>query len=194
MLNFVAENRTCMESIKGALRSRKDRTIPQQWYIWYTQPRVEKQLQKRLAGDGIEVFLPLRKELHNWSDRKKWVEVPLFRGYLFTKISKRKFEEVRRTNGIVTYVRFDGQAATLSENEIHRIQQLITDPEDLEVLHTTFQEGERVQVITGPLMGIEGLVVEHKGAKKVAVNIEKLGHSILVDIPIQNLRKLGAHE
>jgi transcription antitermination factor NusG len=81
-----------MESIKGALQQRDERTIPQQWYIWYTQPRAEKQLQKRLAGEGIEVFLPLRKELHQWSDRKKWVEVPLFRGYLFTKISMRKFE------------------------------------------------------------------------------------------------------
>lgn len=183
-----------MESIKGALQERADRRIPQQWYIWYTQPRAEKQLQKRLAGEGIEVFLPLRKELHQWSDRKKWVEVPLFRGYLFTKISRRKFEEVRSTNGIVTYVRFDGQAATLSEQEIHRIQQLITDPEDLEVLHTTFEQGERVQVISGPLMGIEGLVVQHKGAKKVAVNIEKLGQSILVDVPIQNLRKLAPYE
>jgi transcription antitermination factor NusG len=183
-----------MESIKGALQQRDERTIPQQWYIWYTQPRAEKQLQKRLAGEGIEVFLPLRKELHQWSDRKKWVEVPLFRGYLFTKISMRKFEEVRRTNGIVTYVRFNGKAATLGEGEIHRIQQLITDPEDLEVVYTTFEEGERVQVIAGPLMGIEGLVVQHKGSKKVAVNIEKLGHSILVDVPIQNLRKLGQYE
>lgn len=183
-----------MESIKGALRTKKNRVIPQQWFIWYTQPRVEKQLQKRLAGEGIEVFLPLRKELHEWSDRKKWVEVPLFRGYLFTKISLRKFEEVRRTNGIVTYVRFNGQPATLSETEIQRVQQLVTEPEDLEVLHTIFREGERVQVIAGPLMGIEGLVVEHKGAKKVAVNVEKLGHSILVEVPIQNLRKLGAHE
>ncbi len=178
-----------MESIKGALREQKGRTIPQCWYIWYTQPRIEKQLEKRLAGEGIDVFLPLHKELRQWSDRKKWVEVPLFRGYLFTKISQRKFEEIRRTNGIVTYVRFNGQAATLSENEIYRIKQLITDPEDLEVLHTTFREGERVQVISGPLMGVEGLVVEHKGAKKVAVNIEKLGQSILVDVPIQNLRK-----
>ena len=178
-----------MDEIKGILSKKEDRVIPKQWYIWYTQPRVEKKLEQRLKGEGIQTYLPLKKELRQWSDRKKWVEVPLFNGYIFTKISRRKFEEVRRTDGIVTFVKFNGQAATLREDEIERIQKLITDPANLEVVHHHFEEGERVQIVAGPLMGIEGLVVQHKGAKKVAINIEKLGKSILVNVPINNLSK-----
>ena len=180
-----------MREIKGILNQKEDRVIPKKWYIWYTQPRVEKKLEKRLEAEGIEVYLPLKKELRQWSDRKKWVEVPLFNGYIFTRISRRKFEEVRRTDGIVSYVRFNGEAATLSDGEIERIRQLITDPANLEVVHHHFDEGEKVNIIAGPLMGIEGLVVQHKGAKKVAVNIEKLGKSILVNVPINCLRKEG---
>lgn len=180
-----------MYNYRDTLQKRKSRVIQKHWYIWYTKPRVEKKLQKELTAEGVETFLPLIKELHQWSDRKKWVEVPLFRGYIFTRISPRRFQEIRQNNGIVTYVRFDGQAAIMTEEEIERIQKLITDPEDLEVVHHEFYEGEKVEVITGPLMGVEGLVVEQKGTKKVAVNIEKLGKSILVQVPLNNLQKKG---
>ncbi len=179
-----------MYDYSRVLRESDDKVIQKHWYIWYTQPRVEKKVKKRLEAEDIEVFLPLTKQLRQWSDRKKWVEVPLFRGYIFTKVSPRRFQEVYYTTGIVTYIRFEGEPAIMSEDEIHLIQQLITDPEDLEVVHHEFYEGERVQVITGPLMGVEGFVYQQQGAKKVAVNIHKLGKSVLVQVPLNNLRKI----
>ncbi len=179
-----------MYNYSQTLKEREGKVIQKNWYVWYTQPRVEKKLQKRLEAEDIEVFLPLIKQLRQWSDRKKWVEMPLFNGYIFTRISPRRFQEVRQTDGIVTFIRFEGKPAIMTEEEIQQIRQLIVDPENLEIVHHEFYEGERVQVIAGPLMGIEGLVVEQKGIKKVAVNIEKLGKSILVHVPTNNLRKL----
>lgn len=169
---------------------KQNKIIPKHWYVWYTKPRVEKKLHDRLKAEGVHVFLPLKKDLHQWSDRKKWVEVPLFRGYIFTKITKRRFELVRTTEGVVTNLRFDGEPAIMKDEEITRIKQLITDPADLEVVHHQFYEGEHVQIIAGPMMGIEGLVVEHKGNRKIAVNIEKLGKSVLVNVPKNNLKKV----
>lgn len=171
---------------------KQNKVIRKHWFVWYTKPRVEKKLHERLKKEGIDSFLPLKKDLHQWSDRKKWVDVPLFRSYIFTKITRRRFELVRTTEGIVTFLRFNGEPAVMRDEEITRIQQLITDPADLEVVHHQFFEGERVQIIAGPMMGIEGLVVEHKGNRKIAVNIEKLGKSVLVNVPKNNLTKVNS--
>jgi len=178
-----------MYDYRQILKNRKDKVIEKDWYIWYTQPRIEKKLEKRLSAEGIEVFLPLTQQLRQWSDRKKWVEVPLFNGYIFTKASPRRFQEIRQTDGIVTFIRFEGKPAIMGEEEIQRIRQLTQNAADIEVAHQVFEEGEPVQILAGPLMGIEGLVHEQQGTKKVAINIEKLGKSVLVHVPVNNLAK-----
>ena len=58
------------------------------WYALYTFPRFEKKVYKRLVERGIEAYLPLQKKLRKWKDRKKWIEEPLIRSYIFVKISE----------------------------------------------------------------------------------------------------------
>ena len=55
------------------------------WYALYTKSRNEKKAHSALVSSGIDSFLPLIKNLKQWSDRKKWVEEPLFRSYLFVQ-------------------------------------------------------------------------------------------------------------
>ena len=65
-------------------------TSEPQWVALYTNPRAEKKAESNLKETGFEVYLPLRKELHTWSDRKKWVEVPLLKSYIFAKITAKQ--------------------------------------------------------------------------------------------------------
>ena len=55
------------------------------WIAVYTKPRHEKTVENELLKKGFEVYLPILKERRKWSDRKKWVEFPLFRSYIFVR-------------------------------------------------------------------------------------------------------------
>ena len=65
----------------------RDSVDQDNWYVLYTRPNFEKRINKELNELGFYSYLPLQKELRQWNDRKVWIESPLFKSYLFIKIS-----------------------------------------------------------------------------------------------------------
>ena len=78
------------------------------WYAVYTKPRNEKKLAERLNGKGIEAYLPMRRTLKQWSDRKKMVDEPLISSYVFVNVLQEHYFEVLNTPGAVKYIWFCG--------------------------------------------------------------------------------------
>ena len=95
------------------------------WYALYTKSRTEKKTGQELVSKGIETFLPLEKILKEWSDRKKWVEEPLFRSYIFVHINKAEHFKVLNASGIVRFITFEGKAVPIPDLQIEAIKQFI---------------------------------------------------------------------
>jgi transcription antitermination factor NusG len=161
------------------------------WYIWYTKPRAEKKVRDRLVAKGIEVLLPLSKELRQWSDRKKWVETPLFSGYIFTYITLADWDSVSFIEGMLTYVRSEGKPAIMRESQIDQIRYISKNAESVLVLEeASIQPGEWVEVVTGPFAGMNGEIVNYKGSHKLAVRIDQLDTVLLVHLPVNYIKSL----
>lgn len=161
------------------------------WYVWYTKPRAEKKVRDRLLTKGIEVLLPLRKELRQWSDRKKWVESPLFNGYIFTYLSQREWDGVSFTEGMLTYVRCEGKPAVIRQNQIEQIKRLAGLADGYELVEDIdIQPGEIVEVVAGPFTGMQGEMISFKGNHKLAVRFEQLGQVLLVHLPLGYIKSL----
>ncbi|MBM3931167.1 MAG: antitermination protein NusG, partial [Sphingomonadales bacterium] len=75
-----------------------------QWHVVYTLPRHEKKAARELELQGLEHWLPLHKVRKQWSDRRKWVEEPLFRSYLFVLVTPKTYFDILNTYGIVRYL------------------------------------------------------------------------------------------
>lgn len=159
------------------------------WYAAYTKPRNEKKVYDRLVSAGIETYLPLQKRLKQWSDRKKMVEEPLFRSYIFVKITQKDYYIVLNTLGLVRYITFEGKAVPIPENQIDQIKQLLEQNIEVEAIDEKLEPGTMVEVKFGSLMGLEGELIEHHGKKKVIVRIEHISHSLLVTLPAQYIAK-----
>ncbi len=161
------------------------------WYAVYTKSRAEKKVLLEFELQGIDAYLPLQRKLRQWSDRKKWVEVPLISGYIFVHISLKEYDAVLRTPGVVTYVRFEGKAAIIPDNQIDLIKRMMRQTEiAIEISHELFNEGDPVEVIAGPLIGMQGTLVQFKGSKRVVVQVVQLNLSVLVEVPVSEVRKL----
>ena len=164
------------------------------WYAIYTNPRSEKSAHRALLEKGIHAYLPLVKTLRQWSDRKKMVEEPLFRSYLFVNVTKAEYIKVLNTPGVVRYITFEGKAVPIPQNQIDAIKYFLeTEVPDEEGL-TGFAPGALVEVTRGTLMGLRGTLVEERGRHRVKVVIEAIGKSIAITIPKSGLREIVINE
>ncbi|HZL11714.1 MAG TPA: UpxY family transcription antiterminator [Prolixibacteraceae bacterium] len=159
------------------------------WYAVYVKSRAEKKAQTELQFKEIETFLPIQRKLRQWSDRKKWVEMPLISGYLFVRICRKEYDSVLQSNYVVSYVRFEGTAATIPDNQIDYLKLMLQqDDLEIEITRETFLPGQMIEVISGPLIGLQGKLIRIKGKNKVAIELEQLGYSALVEILTEDIR------
>jgi transcription antitermination factor NusG len=155
--------------------------MTQKWFAIYTRPRWEKKVNHLLLQKGIEVYCPLNKVRRKWSDRIKTVEEPLFKSYVFVKVADEDRTKVRMTDGVVNFVYWDGKPAIIKEKEIQTIKRFLDEYENVEVVKMELNEGDRVQVVAGPMMDQEGKVMEVKN-KVAKVCIDSLGYMLIAYI------------
>ena len=155
--------------------------MSQKWYALYTRPRWEKKVNNLLLQKGIEVYCPLNKVRRKWSDRIKTVEEPLFKSYVFVKVGDEERTKVRMTDGVVNFVYWEGKPAIIKEKEIQTIKRFLDEHENVEVVKIELNEGDRVQVVAGPMMDQEGKILEVKN-KVAKVCIDSLGYMLIAYI------------
>ena len=164
---------------------------PKTWFAIYVRSRNEKKVNEWLNRDGIETYLPLLKTLKQWSDRKKWVQEPLFKSYLFVHITKQEYMKVLQTDGVVRYITFEGKAVPVPPQQILAIKQFLNKEEDPELLSANFEQGDHVEIMRGSLKGLTGNLIDFRGKQKVQVEIESIGKSIYITIPKSYLQVIS---
>ena len=154
-----------------------------EWYAIYTKTNGEKNIYKHLSNENIESYLPLSKKLRQWSDRKRWIEVPFFRNYLFVKVSHKEFFHVLKIPGVVNYISFGGQPQKIPAYQIAGIKKLI-DQQEREVIVSReyIEKGQNAEILSGPLKGMRGEVVKIYGNYRIVIRIEALGCSIYANL------------
>lgn len=161
------------------------------WYVVYTRSRAEKKVLIELDQQGIESFVPLQKKLRQWKDRKKWVEMPLIPGYCFVHISRKEYDRVLQTNNVISFIRFEGQAAIVPDAQIAALKQMLKQFDfEITVSSENFQPGKKVEVIEGPLIGLRGELLEARGKHKFILRITQINSTFSVEIPASQLSLL----
>ncbi len=151
------------------------------WIAVYTKPRHEKTVEKELQKKEFEVYLPLLKQRRKWSDRKKWVEFPLFRSYIFVKTEIKNALFVLQTLGVVKVVKFGGEVAVIQNDSIQAIKLMIEGGYSPEATHY-FVKGDPVEVKDGPLKGLVGEVIRVDNHDRLLVRVDAIQHSVSVQI------------
>jgi transcription antitermination factor NusG len=155
---------------------------PLNWYAVYTKPRNEKKLVGRLQEKGIEAYIPLRKTLKQWSDRKKFVEEPLITSYAFVCIRMDQYQDVLNTPGAVRFIWFSGKPAVIPGSQIHTLKLITGSGVEIECVPDTMLKGSMVRITTGALKGFTGELVNFAGKHKVVLRIDHLDKVFLLTI------------
>ncbi|MCX6189611.1 MAG: UpxY family transcription antiterminator [Bacteroidetes bacterium] len=158
------------------------------WFAFYTLPRAEKKVAETLELLQFEHFLPLKKTLKQWSDRKKMVIEPVFRSYIFVKVTPVNIKKVVAVEGILKVIHFGSVPQKIPENQIVFLKILLESPDEIEI-QSNLQTGDKVRVSQGPLVGAEGYLMNNN-AKNFVVNIDIVGHSVSIKVNPAYLEKI----
>lgn len=167
-----------------------NRSQEKNWYALYTRPRWEKKVAALLGENDIEHYCPIIKVVRQWSDRKKVVLEPVFKGYVFIYVTVDRLWESLKINGILNVVRHIGKPAIIKEDEINTIKKFLNEFDDVEVNNTEVTENSKVRIRKGVLMNYEGIVVEVFG-NRAFVKIDSLGLQLSAHFDKNNLERVG---
>lgn len=159
------------------------------WYALYTKPRHEKKAADLINEKNFEVYLPMVKQVRQWKDRKKKVEMPLFNSYLFANFDYARRFEVLQTRGIVKIINFSGEAAIVPDWQIESLRKMLEFPETLKV-EKYIRLGEIVEIKAGPMRGLKGMVSVKKDSNRLILSIDGIYQSVSVEIDEEYVEKI----
>ena len=152
------------------------------WFAIYTRSRAEKKVLEQLEKAGIRAYLPQRRELRQWSDRKKWVEVPAINSYLFLQLLPNELSKVYNVPGFVAYVNDKGRPAIIPSNQMEAMQKAVDSKTNFTIEQSSFQKGDWIRMTSGTLTGVEGKISSIRGKNKLCIEITPIGFTMVVDM------------
>jgi transcription antitermination factor NusG len=159
------------------------------WYAAYVKHQHERKAADLLQRKGIEVFLPFQKVVRQWKDRKKTLSLPLFPSYLFLRSNLEDKWQILNTPGIFFLVQSQGRASTIPIEEIESIRRLVGSGLPVQA-HSYLASGDRVQICSGPLQGVTGILSRFKNQFRVVVNVELLQKAVSIEVGLSNLQRM----
>jgi len=160
------------------------------WYVIYVRSRHEKNVHSALLDKGIDASLPMRTVVRKWSDRKKKVKLPLFRGYVFVNIDlKIDNLNVLQTPGVVKFIGIRKEPSRIPDEQIHWMHMMVAESATVQT-EKEIPVGQRVHVMAGPFKGTEGVVKRVRGRFRLVVLIESIMQAVSVDIKPEYLEKI----
>jgi transcription antitermination factor NusG len=160
--------------------------IKKTWYAVYTKPRWEKKVAALLLEAGFENYCPINKVTRQWSDRKKVVLEPVFKGYVFVRVEESKKWDVKKIPGILNFVYWLGKPAHIRDEEIDLIRKFLHEFNDVQVEAKGFVVNSEVRIKQGVLMNYKGIVIEVLGNRAV-VKIDTLDLQLSAHFDKKNL-------
>ena len=160
---------------------------PGSWFAVWTRSRHEGIVEQQLTGKGFEAFLPTLPRWSRWKDRRKRIDWPLFPGYCFVRMPSDSARAVLTCSGVVTLVSFEGKPASIGDDEIESLRTLVAtdlryDPCPL------IREGDRVEVVAGPLRGVVGRLVRKGAHDRLVLTVALLGQAVSVQVDAADVR------
>jgi len=159
------------------------------WFALYTRHQHEKAVAQALSGKAVEVFLPLYNAVHRWKDRLKHLSLPLFPNYLFVFAGSDQRGAILSTPGVYDFVRLGGLLAPIPVEEIEAVRRVVERGLHIEP-HPFLHVGDRVRLRSGPLEGIEGILVRKKTFYRLVLSVELLARSISVEVDMADLERV----
>lgn len=160
------------------------------WKVIYVNSRAEKKVAERLSQSGIECYVPLKKEIRKWSDRKKTVVLPMINGYVFVKPTQMQRNKVLEHHGVIQFVRYNKADAIVREPEIEVLRAIEQKGYFVEgAFGASLKIGDSARIGYGQFKGLKGIVKSGSSEDTYLIAIESMDYCLTLKVPKEILEK-----
>jgi transcription antitermination factor NusG len=164
----------------------------QSWFALQTKPRNEKKVSYVLRQKGYECLAPTYRQKRKWSDRTVEIDLPLFPMYVFCRLGPSVLGRAISTSGVVKIVGFNGKPAEISVEEIDALQ-LLMQSNLLREPWKYLSHGTQVQVETGPLAGVQGIIyADDDNKQRLIISVTLLQRSVAIQLDSDTIISVAA--
>lgn len=158
------------------------------WVAFYTLARREKDLMRKLEAASVPFYAPLiRRRLHTAGGRVRHSFVPLFPGYVFAPVDDEQRRNALATNTVARWLSIPDERMLVGD--LRAIKRLI-DAERPLTPEARIEPGQLVRVKSGPLRGVEGMVVKRRGEQRLVVAVRFLNQGASIELEDVDLERL----
>lgn len=160
------------------------------WYAITTRYKCEKYVVAQLRRKDIEAYVPLVSRTKRYTRKIKKYEVPLINCYAFVRINKDAYVRVLETTYVMGFVRPGGEITPIRDDEMHLMQRIVGEIRNVSAEPASFVPGDRVEIISGNLTGLQGTLHAKRGKHEFVVVLDSLGYQLRMSVETDALRKI----
>ena len=157
------------------------------WYVLHVKPRTEKKVDAWLSALRVFHYLPLVRKETKAQRRRIVRHLPVFPGYVFTRLFPDERIRILGTKQVVRTIEVANPRQMI--HQLRQVEHASRLPADLKVIES-FQPGEYVKVVSGPLRGLEGQVVRRGGTTSLVLSVDILGRALEAAVAPTDLQKI----
>lgn len=152
------------------------------WIAVQVWPGREQAVRRSLEVRGYATYLPVSATRANQNR-------VLFSGYVFCRYRQQAVARIVEVRGALRLVSFDGRVSVIREGEIAALRQI--EASEIENKSAEYMvTGDLVQVIRGPLQGLNGFLVQGDHLDTwIVVSINLLKRSVHARVALTDVRK-----
>ncbi len=166
------------------------------WYVIHTysgyEAMVKDTLEKMVENSNLqeqilEIKIPMEQTIEEKNGKKKVVLRKILPCYVFIKLvySNNLWFMITNTRGVTGFVGPQGKALPLSDDEVKRMRL------ETKIDVVDFKVGDKVQIVSGPLDGFEGIILDLNLAnQKAKVKVEMFSTETEVEVDFVQLKSI----
>lgn len=166
-----------------------EQQIKRNWFALYIHSRCEFKVNELLKSQNIITYLPIKKVIRKWSDRKKEIELPLFSGYIFINGTEKERLIALQQNHIVRCISDAGKPAIIPNWQIENLKKMILISNDVNVMEG-LAKGKELEIKSGPFKGVRGVLLNVENKKQLAISIEILNRTVVIHISEEDVKSI----
>jgi transcription antitermination factor NusG len=160
------------------------------WLAFRVIPRREKHVVHSLLRQGVEAWIPLQERVKRYKRKVRKVQYPLITQYVFARVRRNELAKVLSTTGVVQVLRPSGYIDPIPADEIELLKRIVGEWHDVEVEAGEWKEGDEVEIVAGQLTGLKGRLMEWRGKNRVGIRMAHFQHTMIIEVPLNTLRKI----
>lgn len=159
-----------------------------EWYAVHTKFKCEKYVVNALRSKNIEAYTPLLKVTKEYTRKIVSREIPLINCYVFVKIKQDQFIKVLQTEYVFSFLKIGRELSVVKQEEIDLLKRITGEYNEVEAEEIEYVIGAEVEIISGNLTGVKGILLEKQGKHNFLVELRSLSYQLKLNVDPNQLR------